>query len=87
MQVQNRANNSTERAMKNIKAFGKMVDREKAYQIIINDKMNEVVYARMYEMFEDLLMSGWQGLYYWTDKELEEYISELLLVNQPDGKI
>lgn len=73
--------------MKNIKAFGKMVNRDKAYQIIINDKMNEIVYARMYEMFEDLLMSGWKGLYDWTDKELEEFISELLIVNQPDGKI
>ncbi len=73
--------------MKNIKAFGKMVDREEAYQIIIDDKMNEIVYARMYEMFEDLLMSGWKGLYDWTDKELEEFISELCIENQPDGKI
>lgn len=66
-----------------IKAFGKMVSREKAYQIIINDKMNEIVEARMYEMLEELLMCGWTGLEEWTDQELEDYISDLLLVNQP----
>lgn len=70
-----------------IKAFGKIVSRDKAYQIIINDKMNEIVEARIYETLEDLIMFGWKGISSWSDKELEEYISELLLVNQPDGKI
>lgn len=70
-----------------IKAWGMKVSREKAYQIIINDKMNEIVEARIYEALEDLIMGGWKGLEEWTDKELEEYISSLLIVNQPDGKI
>lgn len=70
-----------------IKAFNKKVSRNKAYQIIINDRMNEIVYARMYETFEDLLMYGWKGMENWTNKELEEYIDELLIENQPNGKI
>jgi len=32
-------------------------------------------------------MDGWEPLGKWSDKELEEYISTLLVENQPDGKI
>ncbi len=70
-----------------ITAFGKKVSREKAYQIIFNDKMNQIVYARMYDALEDILMDGWKGLEQWTDKELEDYIAELLFQNQPNGEI
>ena len=73
--------------MKNIKAFGKMVDRDEAYQIIINDKIADIVYASNSDTLEDLLMFGWVSLEKWIDKELEEYISELLIENQPDGEI
>lgn len=74
-------------ASKKIKAFGQMVNRSKAYEIIINDKMCEYVYAACTEGFEDLLMYGWKALREWTDQELEEYIDELCVENQPDGKI
>lgn len=70
-----------------ITAFGQKVSREKAYQIIINDKVCEIVYASNSDTLEDLLMNGWQALEKWTDKELEEYIDTLLIANQPDGKI
>lgn len=64
-----------------IKAFGKMVSREKAYQIVINDKINDICNARNTDTLEDLLMFGWVSLEKWTDTELEEYISELLIEN------
>ena len=70
-----------------ITAFGQKVSREKAYQIIINDKVCEIVYASNSDTLEDLLMNGWQALEKWTDKELEEYIDTLLIENQPNGKI
>lgn len=70
-----------------IKAFGKKVSREKAYQIIINDKIGEIVYARNSDSLEDLLMNGWKTLEKWSDKNLEDFIDELSIENQPDGKI
>lgn len=68
-------------------AFGKKVSREKAYQIIINDKVSDIVYASNSDTLEDLLMNGWEALEKWSDKELEEYIDALLIENQPNGKI
>jgi len=70
-----------------IKAFRKIVSREQAYQIIINDLICHIVYANNSDTLEDLLMDGWEPLGKWSDKELEEYISTLLVENQPDGKI
>lgn len=70
-----------------IKAFGKMVSREKAYQIIINDKICDTCDARNTEVLEELLFEGWAGLINWTDKNLEDYIDVLSIENQPDGKI
>ncbi len=70
-----------------IKAFGKLVNRERAYQIIINDKICDICHARNTDTLEDLLMFGWVSLEKWTDEELEEYIGELLIENQPDGNI
>ncbi len=70
-----------------IKAFGKLVSRERAYQIIINDKICDICHARNTDTLEDLLMFGWVSLEKWTDEELEEYIGELLIENQPDGNI
>lgn len=70
-----------------IKAFGKLVSREQAYQIIINDKIADIVHASNSDTLEDLLMFGWISLEKWTDKELEEYISELLIENQPNREI
>ena len=70
-----------------IKAFGKLVNRTKAYEIIINDKICDICHANNTESLEDLLMFGWVSLEKWTDRELEEFISELCIENQPDGKI
>lgn len=70
-----------------IKAFGRLVNREKAYKIIINDKVADICSARNTEALEDLLMSGWTSLEQWTEKDLEEYINGLAIENQPDGKI
>jgi hypothetical protein len=70
-----------------ITAFGKKVSRDKAYQIIINDKIADICHARNTDTLEDLLMFGWVPLEKWTDKELEEYISELLIENQSNEKI
>lgn len=70
-----------------IKAFGKLVSREQAYQIIINDKIADIVHASNSDTLEDLLMFGWVSLEKWTDEELEEYISELLIENQPNREI
>jgi len=70
-----------------IKAFGKKVSREKAYQIIINDKICEIVYASNSDTLEDLLMNGWEALEKWSNKDLEDFIDELCIENQPDGKI
>ena len=70
-----------------ITAFGKKVSRDEAYQIIINDKIADIVYASNSDTLEDLLMFGWVSLEKWIDKELEEYISELLIENQPNGEI
>jgi hypothetical protein len=70
-----------------IKAFGKTVSRDKAYKIIINDKICDICHARNTDTLEDLLMFGWKSLKKWTDQELEDFISELLIENQPNGKI
>jgi len=70
-----------------ITAFGKQVSRDKAYQIIINDKIADICHANNTDTLKDLLMFGWVSLEKWTDKELEEYISELRIKNQPNGKI
>lgn len=70
-----------------ITAFGKKVSREKAYQIIINDKIGDIVHASNSDTLEDLLMNGWEALEKWSDKELEEFIDTLLIENQPNGKI
>ena len=70
-----------------ITAFGQKVSREKAYQIIINDKIGEICHASMTDTLEFLLMYGWVSLEKWTDKELEDYIADLLIENQPNGKI
>lgn len=70
-----------------IKAFGKMVSRDKAYEIIINDRICDICHANNSSSLEDLLMFGWKSLEDWTDQELEEFISELLIENQPNEKV
>lgn len=70
-----------------IKAFGKIVNRDEAYQIIINDKIADICHARNTDTLDDLLMFGWKSLEDWSNQELEDYISELLIENQPNGKI
>lgn len=69
--------------MKKINAFGKKVSREDAYKIIINDYIGDIVYAQNTSVLEFLLIEGWPSLKEWSDKELEEFISELLIENQP----
>lgn len=71
-----------------IKAFGKMISRDQAYQIIINDKIGDICDARNTDVLEHLLMAGWVSLEMWSDEDLEEYINDFLLIeNQPNGKI
>lgn len=70
-----------------INAFGKKVSREKAYEIIINDFICDIVHARNSDSLEDLLMIGWKPLEGWSDVELEEFIEDLLIENQPKGRI
>lgn len=70
-----------------IKAFGKKVSREDAYRIIFNDFVAGIVYARNTDIIESLLMGGWISLEEWTDKELEYFIDDLCIENQPKGKI
>lgn len=70
-----------------IKAFGKTVSRDKAYEIIINDRVGDICHAHNSDSLEDLLMFGWKSLEKWTDQELEEFIDQLLIENQPNGKI
>lgn len=60
--------------MSKINAFGKLVDRNEAYTIIIKDKIGDICYARNTDTLEDLLMFGWTALEEWSDQELEEYI-------------
>ena len=69
--------------MKKINAFGKKVSREDAYKIIINDYIGDIVYAQNTDVLECLLIEGWTSLEEWSDKELEDFISELLIENQP----
>lgn len=70
-----------------IKAFGKKVSREKAFQIIINEFMCAIVYARDYDELENLLQYGWKALEEWSNKDLEDYIDGLCIENQPDRNI
>jgi len=70
-----------------IKAFGKLVSREDAYRMIINDVIADFVYAGNSDSLEEMLICGWKSLDKWTNQELEDHISELLIENQPNGKI
>lgn len=67
-----------------IKAFGKLVTREQAEQIIINDFICDIAYAQNTDTLEGLLLYGWTALTKWSNKELEEYIDELCVENQPN---
>lgn len=73
--------------MTKIKAFGKMVSRDKAYDIIINDMLCDIVYAHNTDTLKYLLMDGWDSLEKWTDQELEDFIDRMCIENQPNGKI
>ncbi|MFA5762670.1 MAG: hypothetical protein WC931_03740 [Bacilli bacterium] len=68
-----------------IKAFGKLVDRDQAHQIIVNDRVCEICYAGFENALRDLLLDGWKPLDEWSDEELEHYIEGLCPENQPDG--
>jgi len=67
-----------------IKAFGKKVTREEAYQIILNDYICNIVYAQNTDTLEFILIeNGWEPLTEWCDKELEKLIEGLCVENQP----
>ena len=72
---------------KKITAFGKKVTRAKAYQVIINDMICNFIYSQNTEGLEDILLNGWTSMELWTDDELEDFISNLCVENQPRGKI
>ena len=69
--------------MKKIKAFGKLVDRDKAHQIIVNDWLCSVCYAGITDALVELLHNGWKPLDEWSDEELEDYIDGLCVEAQP----
>lgn len=71
---------------KTILAFSKYVSREKAIEIIINDYIGNICHARNTNILEYILLYGWDGLNEWSNKQLEEFISELLIENQPNKK-
>ena len=73
--------------MAKIKAFGKEVTREEAYQIIVNDWICYICYARNTEGLRILLLDGWTSLRDWTDKELEDFIDTLCESNQASSKV
>jgi len=70
-----------------IKAFGKLVDRDEAAQIIINDRVCEICYAGFEDALRDLLLDGWKALDEWSDEDLENYIDGLCPENQPGGAV
>ena len=70
--------------METIKAFGTMVDRNKAMEIIINDKVAEFCGLGCEDALRELLVNGWTPLDEWTDEELEDHIDGLCVENQPD---
>lgn len=70
-----------------IKAFGREVSRDKAYEIIINDFVGEICHSRNTDRLRDLLIGGWESFEKWSDLKLEDFIEDLLIENQPSGKI
>ena len=62
-----------------IKAFGKTVSRDEAYEIIINNKINEICRRQKSENLYYMLMFGWESLVKRTNKELERFIKEHLI--------
>ena len=70
-----------------IKAFGKKVSRDEAYQIIINDFIVSIVYSHNSDVLSFLLTHGWKPIDEWSDEDLEDYIAELAKENQPDERI
>ena len=66
-----------------INAFGKIVTREEAYQIILYDMVAEIAFARCCTGLKEVLMYGWKPLPTWSDQELEDFIGNLSVENQP----
>ena len=51
-------------------------DREFAYEIIIDDYIQNIVHAHNTDVLEMILLYGWESLFDWSDKELSEYIND-----------
>lgn len=64
--------------------FNKKVSRAEAEQIIINDKIAEIVGAKMIDALDWILTYGWKPLEKWTRKEIQEELDNLLEENQWD---
>lgn len=62
--------------MKTIKAFGKFVDREAAYEIILNYWTCCLFCPEDLNALNPLLFGGWKPFKEWTDTELEDFIEE-----------
>jgi len=69
--------------METIAAFGRMVTRREAQEIVVNDLVAEICHAGMEEVLRNLLTNGWTPLDEWTDQELEEFLAGLCEDNQP----
>lgn len=66
-----------------IKAFGKTISRDEAYQLIVNDYISNIIHAHNTDILEDIIVSGWKGIDEWSDKSLEELLADFCIENQP----
>jgi hypothetical protein len=62
--------------MKTIKVFGRMVDREEAFDIIVNYWVCCLFCPEDLNALWGLLTGGWKPFKEWTDSEIENYIAE-----------
>lgn len=65
---------------------GEIMTREVMINLLIEDRINEWVYARCYDGLEEILYVGWTGYTSYTDQELQEAFMELLHENFDNKK-
>ena len=70
-----------------IKALGKNISRDKAYNLIIKDYIDNIIHTHNDEVLEDILINGFKGLTEWSDKNLETFINDVCVFNNPKLEI
>lgn len=60
---------------------GENMTRDEMIELLIEDRINEWVHARMHEGLEEVLFSGWKGYDEYTDEELDEAFELLVEEN------